>query len=160
MHEVSLLLGLRHNYVVKLYETFETTRHILLVMELCAGGDLLNFVRKRKKLSDALIQHTFTNRDKHFGNSLKVHKALLTAAYKVRHFGTTALEMCYVACGRADGYVWKKAKVWDIAAASLIVEGANGKVTTFENSSINYEQDTTSIIATNTFIHQPLRNII
>jgi len=52
MHEVNLLLSLRHQSVVKLYETFETSRHIMLVMELCAGGDLLNFVRKRKKLDE------------------------------------------------------------------------------------------------------------
>ena len=52
MHEVNLLLKLRHDSVVKLYETFETSRHIMLVMELCAGGDLLNFVRKRKKLDE------------------------------------------------------------------------------------------------------------
>lgn len=52
MHEVSILLKMRHQSVVKLFETFETSRHILLVMELCAGGDLLNYVRKRKKLSE------------------------------------------------------------------------------------------------------------
>ena len=47
MHEVGLLLQLRHPSVVKLYETFETGQHIMLVMELRAGGDMLNFVRKR-----------------------------------------------------------------------------------------------------------------
>lgn len=52
MHEVGILLQLRHPSVVKLYETFETGRHIMLVMELCAGGDMLNFVRKRKKLDE------------------------------------------------------------------------------------------------------------
>ena len=52
MHEVGILLRLRHCSVVKLYETFETKRHMLLVMEMCAGGDLLNYVRKRKKLDE------------------------------------------------------------------------------------------------------------
>jgi|TARA_B110001450_G_C17391453_1_gene387858 serine/threonine protein kinase len=52
MHEVGILLRLRHKSVVKLYETFETKRHMLLTMELCAGGDLLNYVRKRKKLDE------------------------------------------------------------------------------------------------------------
>ena len=59
MHEVGILLKLRHNSVVKLYETFETRRHIMLVMELCAGGDLLNFVRKRKKLEEPLAKVLF-----------------------------------------------------------------------------------------------------
>lgn len=53
MHEVNILLRLRHRSVVQLYETFETKRHMILSMEICAGGDLLNYVRKRKKLDEA-----------------------------------------------------------------------------------------------------------
>jgi serine/threonine protein kinase len=59
MHEVGILLRMRHSSVVKLYETFETGRHILLVMELCAGGDLLNYVRKRRKLSEDNAKYLF-----------------------------------------------------------------------------------------------------
>jgi len=59
MHEVGILLRLRHQSVVKLYETFETKRHMLLAMELCAGGDLLNYVRKRKKLDEVSCKVIF-----------------------------------------------------------------------------------------------------
>lgn len=59
MHEVGILLRLRHPSVVKLYETFETKRHMLLSMELCAGGDLLNYVRKRKKLDEVSAKIIF-----------------------------------------------------------------------------------------------------
>lgn len=59
MHEVGILLRLRHQSVVKLYETFETKRHMLLSMELCAGGDLLNYVRKRKKLDEVSAKVIF-----------------------------------------------------------------------------------------------------
>jgi len=59
MHEVGILLRLRHQSVVKLYETFETKRHMLLAMELCAGGDLLNYVRKRKKLDEDVARVIF-----------------------------------------------------------------------------------------------------
>lgn len=59
MHEVGILLHLRHDAVVKLYEKFETGRHIMLVMELAAGGDLLNFVRKRKKLEEEVAKVIF-----------------------------------------------------------------------------------------------------
>jgi len=44
---------------VKLYETFETNHHIILCMELCAGGDLLNYVRKRKKLDEPISKVLF-----------------------------------------------------------------------------------------------------
>mmetsp|Transcript_9264 Transcript_9264/g.7060 ORF Transcript_9264/g.7060 Transcript_9264/m.7060 type:complete len:129 (-) Transcript_9264:636-1022(-) len=59
MKEVSLLLKLRHNHVVKIYETIETDKHIIIVMELCAGGDLLNYVRKRRRLKEPYAKIIF-----------------------------------------------------------------------------------------------------
>lgn len=59
MKEVSLLLKLRHNHVVKIYETIETDKHIIIVMELCAGGDLLNYVRKRRRLKEPYAKVIF-----------------------------------------------------------------------------------------------------
>ena len=58
-NEISLLRVMRHKSVVKLYETFETDKHFLFVMELCAGGDLLSFVRKRRKLNETLAKYLF-----------------------------------------------------------------------------------------------------
>jgi tRNA A-37 threonylcarbamoyl transferase component Bud32 len=52
MKELDILKQLRHPNVLRLYETFETENHILFVTELCAGGDLLNYVRKRRKLKE------------------------------------------------------------------------------------------------------------
>ena len=59
MKEVGLLLKLRHNHVVKIYETLETEKHIIIVMELCAGGDLLNYVRKRRRLKEPFAKIIF-----------------------------------------------------------------------------------------------------
>ena len=59
MKEVNLLQKLRHNHVVKIYETIETQKHIIIVMELCAGGDLLNYVRKRRRLKEPFAQKIF-----------------------------------------------------------------------------------------------------
>lgn len=52
MKEVKILKKMRHQNIVQLYDTFETEKHIIFVMELCSGGDLLNYVRKRRKLSE------------------------------------------------------------------------------------------------------------
>ncbi len=54
MKEVTLLLKIRHAHVVKIFETIETQKHIVIVMELCAGGDLLNYVRRRRKLKEPI----------------------------------------------------------------------------------------------------------
>ena len=45
--------------MVSLFETFETKKHILFVMELCAGGDLLNYVWKRWKLKEEVAKYFF-----------------------------------------------------------------------------------------------------
>ena len=59
MKEVNLLLKMRHDHVVKIYETIETKKHIIIVMELCAGGDLLNYVRKRRRLKEPHAKKIF-----------------------------------------------------------------------------------------------------
>jgi serine/threonine protein kinase len=59
MQEFSILKQLRHPSVIRFYETFESTKHILFVMELCAGGDLLNYVRKRKRLKENMAKSIF-----------------------------------------------------------------------------------------------------
>ena len=48
-----------HRNVVKLYDSFYTNSHLCFVMELCAGGDLLSFVRRRKKLDEDVAKFIF-----------------------------------------------------------------------------------------------------
>lgn len=57
--EVSILKRFWHPNVVKLYETFDTKNHKLLIMELCAGGDLLNYVWKRRWLKEDYAKYIF-----------------------------------------------------------------------------------------------------
>jgi tRNA A-37 threonylcarbamoyl transferase component Bud32 len=59
MQEVDILIRFRHPNVVKLFETFESNKHIIVVMELCAGGDLLNYVRKRRRLKETYAKYIF-----------------------------------------------------------------------------------------------------
>jgi NUAK family SNF1-like kinase len=57
--EVQILQRTRHVNVVKLYETFESNKHGIFVMELCCGGDLLNYVRKRRRLKESVAKFIF-----------------------------------------------------------------------------------------------------
>lgn len=50
--EVSILERINHQNIVCMQNHFETDNHVIFVMELAAGGDLLNYVRKRRKLSE------------------------------------------------------------------------------------------------------------
>jgi len=58
-NEIDILKSLQHPSHIKLLETFETDSHFLIVMELCPGGDLLNYVRKRRKLKERYAKHIF-----------------------------------------------------------------------------------------------------
>ncbi len=59
MQEFNILRRTRHKNVVRLYESFETAQHIVFVMEVCGSGDLLTYVRRRRKLKEDVAKHVF-----------------------------------------------------------------------------------------------------
>lgn len=56
---MNILDKLQHKNIVQLFDSFESQNHMCFVMELCGGGDLLNYVRKRKRLSEELSCYFF-----------------------------------------------------------------------------------------------------
>ena len=60
--------------------------------------------------------------------------AFLGRARAVRRLGSAALDLCYVAAGRFDGFWEQHLKPWDVAAGALIVEEAGGRVTGMDGS--------------------------
>jgi myo-inositol-1(or 4)-monophosphatase len=64
-----------------------------------------------------------------FDLNLKLFGHLTRTTQGVRRLGSAALDICYVACGRMDGYWDQEINAWDIAAGVLIVEEAGGMVT-------------------------------
>lgn len=59
MQEFNILQRTRHRNIVRLYESFETQQHIVFVMEVCGAGDLLTYVRKRRRLREDVAKHLF-----------------------------------------------------------------------------------------------------
>ena len=59
MQEVAIIKRMWHQHVVKFFETYESSKHILFAMEMCAGGDLLNYVRKWWKLKEKVAKVIF-----------------------------------------------------------------------------------------------------
>jgi serine/threonine protein kinase len=57
--EISILRALNHENHIKLLETLNTATHMCLVMELCPGGDLLSYLRKRRKLPELNAKYLF-----------------------------------------------------------------------------------------------------
>lgn len=61
---------------------------------------------------------------------LKQFIEVVVRAQSMRRMGSSALNLCYVACGRFDAYFSNSTKVWDIAAGVLLVREAGGLVVT------------------------------
>jgi myo-inositol-1(or 4)-monophosphatase len=76
----------------------------------------------------------------------------------LRRGGSAALDMCYVACGRLDGFYEENLKPWDTAAGLLMVTEAGGKITTFAGG--DYDLNAPNILASNGALHQELSGLI
>jgi myo-inositol-1(or 4)-monophosphatase len=79
---------------------------------------------------------------------------LLGIVQGLRRGGSAALDLCYVACGRIDGFYEENLKPWDTAAGLLIVTEAGGKITTFDGG--DYDIDAPNITASNGVLHSKL----
>jgi myo-inositol-1(or 4)-monophosphatase len=83
---------------------------------------------------------------------------MLANTQGVRRAGSAALDLCYVACGRVDGFYEENLKPWDTAAGLVIVTEAGGKITTFDDR--DYDLDSPNILASNGVLHDKIIDII
>jgi myo-inositol-1(or 4)-monophosphatase len=83
---------------------------------------------------------------------------MLGRARAVRRLGSAAIDLCYVACGRFEGFWEKRLQPWDVAAGALIVAEAGGTVTGMSGAKYGSRQG--SVLATNGRIHQQMLDAI
>ncbi len=89
---------------------------------------------------------------------LQVFEKLIRKGVPVRRLGSAAIDLCWVACGRFDGFYEHKLQAWDSAAGFLMVEEAGGKVTDFKGDYYSVYQP--HILATNGKIHDEMLGIL
>ena len=85
---------------------------------------------------------------------LEVFSRLIRKGVPVRRLGSAAMDLCWVAAGRFDGFFEHKLNAWDSAAGFLIVEEAGGRVSDFSGK--KYSPYQPQIAATNGRIHDEL----
>src|SRR5204863_2318550 len=78
-------------------------------------------------------------------------------ARAVRRLGSAAIDLCYVAAGRLDGFWESDLKPWDIAGGSLIVAEAGGRVTTLEGAP--FASRSRNVLATNGRLHDAMLDV-
>jgi len=116
-------------------------------------------VSKAPSLHSALLVTGFPyDRFKRASVYMKVVQAFLRTTHGIRRLGSAALDMCFVACGRFDGYWEVKLKPWDQAAGYLIAKEAGARCTNFSNAPLNiYKKET---LVTNGLIHSAMIRVI
>jgi myo-inositol-1(or 4)-monophosphatase len=93
-------------------------------------------VAERKDLNGAMLITGFPPRERKSASAqLKCIDNLLLEVEDIRRTGSAALDLAYVACGRADAYFESGVKPWDIAAGALLVREAGGKVVDYRGRS-------------------------
>ncbi len=128
------------------------------------GGAFLNgrpiSVSAVEHLSGALVfvgtaPYRVWEAEERFMRIMRVYQA----SHDVRRFGCTALELCYLACGRADGCFEYGTKPWDIAAGWLILKEAGGEIRSIAGGLPPLDRES-EIVATNGKFTEELSHIL
>jgi len=139
---------------------YDPMRDELFAAERGSGATLNNrpiHVSDTDKLSQALLVTGFpydirTTKRNNIDNFI----SFMMNAQAVRRDGSASLDLCYVACGRFDGFWEIGLNPWDSAAAHLIILEAGGVVTRFDGSEFSIYGNET--LATNGLIHAEMMN--
>jgi myo-inositol-1(or 4)-monophosphatase len=111
------------------------------------------------ELDKALLATGFPyDRREHAGYYLSFFTAFLTRCQGIRRNGAAALDLCYVASGRIDGFWELKLKPWDIAAGALIVAEAGGSISDFSGAPLSIHGNET--LASNGMIHPEMVTVL
>lgn len=116
-------------------------------------------VSKISELKKSLLATGFPSwKDKALEENLAYFKEFIFQSQAVRRPGSAALDLCYVAAGRLDGFWELNLSPWDVTAGTCIVREAGGKVTNFYSEEFNpYVKN---IIATNKLLHKEMKDVL
>lgn len=123
------------------------------------GGAYLNGKRIKvsscAKLETSMLSTGFPyDAERRVKTAIPMFVAIQNIVQAIRRDGAAALNMCYTACGRFDGFWEISLHAWDVAAAWLMIEEAGGKVTGIDGKPTNIYSE--QILATNGLLHDAL----
>ena len=112
-------------------------------------------VSQISKIGDALLATGFPyDRRERADEYLALFKPFMCSAQGIRRMGAAAIDLCYVACGRYDGFWELFLAPWDKAAALLILEEAGGRATNFSGDPLTLEDKQN--LASNGRLHEAM----
>jgi len=155
-------LALEIDGVAQIAAIYDPNRRELFTAER-GGGAFLNGLPLRvssaRTLVDAMLVTGFPY-DVHgrIGEIVGLFGAFVSRARAVRRLGSAAIDLCYVAAGRLDGFWESDLKPWDIAGGALVVTEAGGRVTNMEGAP--FTSRGRHILATNGELHDAMLEVI
>src|SRR5262245_29072037 len=141
---------------------YDPTRKELFTGERGAGAFLNGsrlHVSGTEALLDALLVTGFPY-DVHqkLHQLIELFSAFLGQARAVRRLGSAALDLCYVASGRFDGFWEQSLRPWDVSAGALIVAEAGGRITGMDGT--RFDPAAAHLVASNGRIHDAMLQVI
>jgi myo-inositol-1(or 4)-monophosphatase len=118
-------------------------------------------VNQKTKLKECLITiGTSPYSRKNTQEMFALFEKIFVQCGDIRRLGSAALDICYTACGRMDGFLEAGLHIWDYAAALIILKEAGGKATDFSGKPVKIDKFVSDIAAANADINKSLINII
>lgn len=122
------------------------------------GGAFINGVPLRvsleTELSKAMLATGFAYSLEALSENVETFARMLPQVRSVRRPGAAALDLCYVAAGRLDGFWELKLNPWDVAAGVLVIREAGGAVT--DGAGAPYRLGNRALVASNGHLHARL----
>ncbi len=115
-------------------------------------------VSSTASVCDSLLVTGFPYELSEIEPTMKRFSVCQQASQGVRRLGSAALDICYVACGRFDGFWEQNLKPWDKAAGAIIAAEAGAVITNFSNQPFSINQK--EILVTNGRIHQEVLSLL
>ncbi|MGE4095142.1 MAG: inositol monophosphatase family protein [Candidatus Binatia bacterium] len=158
----SVSIGLMHERQMIVGVVYDPIKDELFCALRGHGATLNNHpihVSPTPTLDQSLLLTGFPyDRRKRSAYYLGFYQAFMTRTQGVRRVGSASLDLCYVACGRADAFWEWRLHPWDTAAGSLIVEEAGGTMSDFIGQPFDITGEQT--LATNGLLHQETLDVL
>ena len=159
----SVSIGLKHNDEIILGVAYLPVTDELFFAEKGKGAYLNGkkiTVSSIDTISQSFITIDYKPTKGNINKGIDLMKVIANESFFTRALACQVIEFVYIACGRSEGNICYSTKLWDLAAAKIILEEAGGKITDFNGDKINLNNHEFNVVSSNKKVHNKLIELI